>query len=792
MADAQISEPGADSRYVDLNTLVQERKLFIDTCSVMAEGSDLFWQKIVPLLETYHNKVIFPYRCWQELEKHTNQQQDPIKKERAAHAIQRLTPLIHKKLVDIRGEETDNFADNVFQTVFIKFRLQYKLCLITQDNNLAKDILALNHIKSMRAYPICAWRILQDGSLGYFGWAERFMSGTNKATVPSEEKFKVAHTVSTAANIPIVIEDIPGEGNEVFVAGGAIQLCREVGSGGEGTLYETNTPYIAKIYKKGKLTEQKKQKLDRMLSKNIRCEGICYPVGAIYNRNNQFIGYLMPKAKGRELQKSIFIKPLFFKYFPGWKKKDTVQLCITILNKIQYLHDRNIILGDINPANILVVNPKEVYFVDTDSYQIEGYPCPVGTINYTAPEIQGKEFSTFLRSEGNENFAIATLLFMIMLPGKPPYAQQGGESAADNIRKMDFSYPLGELSNKKTPDGPWRFMWSHLTYKLKEDFYETFRSGGKYATPSKRLSVQRWLDDFTDYLNLLESGKFGAQDKMSEELFPTRFKKNPNKEYIICKLCGQEMEKDHCIDGYCSSCLNKGETYPCERCGKPLLYSNYQKYIKKTKRYSRCKECYDWGKNVYSQEYCKECGALFVITNDDYEFFTSKGYDLPKRCPACRKKARGDASVADEVLKTSSNHPSSPEKGSAEPVQSSDPEESTSFCFITTAVCEYYGKPDDCVELETLRHYRDTWLQKQPDGPQLIAEYYAIAPDIVRAMQASNKFGLYCKKLWLEYIEPCLDMIHKGAFESCKRHYIKMVRYVQAEFSPNMGMSKAE
>lgn len=790
MADAQISEPGADSRYVDLNTLVQERKLFIDTCSVMAEGSDLFWQKIVPLLETYHNKVIFPYRCWQELEKHTNQQQDPIKKERAAHAIQRLTPLIHKKLVDIRGEETDNFADNVFQTVFIKFRLQYKLCLITQDNNLAKDILALNHIKSVRAYPICAWRILQDGSLGYFGWAERFMSGTNKATVPSEEKFKVAHTVSTAANIPIVIEDIPGEGNEVFVAGGAIQLCREVGSGGEGTLYETNTPYIAKIYKKGKLTEQKKQKLDRMLSKNIRCEGICYPVGAIYNRNNQFIGYLMPKAKGRELQKSIFIKPLFFKYFPGWKKKDTVQLCITILNKIQYLHDRNIILGDINPANIMVVNPKEVYFVDTDSYQIEGYPCPVGTINYTAPEIQGKEFSTFLRSEGNENFAIATLLFMIMLPGKPPYAQQGGESAADNIRKMDFSYPLGELSNKKTPDGPWRFMWSHLTYKLKEDFYETFRSGGKYATPSKRLSVQRWLDDFTDYLNLLESGKFGAQDKMSEELFPTRFKKNPNKEYIICKLCGQEMEKDHCIDGYCSSCLNKGETYPCERCGKPLLYSNYQKYIKKTKRYSRCKECYDWGKNVYSQEYCKECGALFVITNDDYEFFTSKGYDLPKRCPACRKKARGDASVADEVPKTSSNHPSSPEKGTAEPVQSSDPEGNTSFCFITTAVCEYYGKPDDCVELETLRHYRDTWLQKQPDGPQLIAEYYAIAPDIVRAMQASNKFGLYCKKLWLEYIEPCLDMIHKRAFESCKRHYIKMVRYVQAEFSPNMAKTE--
>lgn len=97
-------------------------------------------------------------------------------------------------------------------------------------------------------------------------------------------------------------------------------------------------------------------------------------------------------------------------------------LCITILKKLKYLHDRNVILGDINPNNILVVSPTEVYFVDTDSYQIEGFPCPVGTINFTAPEIQRKDFSTFLRTIGNERFAVATLLFMIMLPGKPPYS----------------------------------------------------------------------------------------------------------------------------------------------------------------------------------------------------------------------------------------------------------------------------------------------------------------------------------------------------------------------------------
>ena len=173
-------------------------------------------------------------------------------------------------------------------------------------------------------------------------------------------------------------------------------------------------------------------------------------------------------------------------------------------------------MGDINPANILVVSPKEVYFVDTDSYQVENFPCPVGTNNYTAPEIQRKHFSGFLRTMGNENFAVATLLFMIMLPGKPPYSQQGGEDPINNIINMDFSYPFGDSSNKKTPDGPWRYIWSHLTYDLKKAFYNTFRKEGDYSTENTRLTTDEWLPIFTYYLELLDSGKCGKQDKMSE------------------------------------------------------------------------------------------------------------------------------------------------------------------------------------------------------------------------------------------------------------------------------------
>lgn len=38
---------------------------------------------------------------------------------------------------------------------------------------------------------------------------------------------------------------------------------------------------------------------------------------------------------------------------------------------------------------------------------------------------------------------------------------------------------------------------------------------------------------------------------------------------------------------------------------------------------------------------CVECGAAFVFTAADQEFFQEKGYrNEPKRCPTCREKRR--------------------------------------------------------------------------------------------------------------------------------------------------------
>lgn len=39
---------------------------------------------------------------------------------------------------------------------------------------------------------------------------------------------------------------------------------------------------------------------------------------------------------------------------------------------------------------------------------------------------------------------------------------------------------------------------------------------------------------------------------------------------------------------------------------------------------------------------CQDCGASFVFSADDQEFFATKGYSEPKRCPSCRQARKAE------------------------------------------------------------------------------------------------------------------------------------------------------
>ena len=231
-----------------------------------------------------------------------------------------------------------------------------------------------------------------------------------------------------------------------------------------------------------------------------------------------------------------------------WAEKDLLK----VLDAVRYLHSLNVLLGDINARNILVKSERSVFLVDCDSYQVEGFPCPVGMPPYLAPELHGRQLRSTLRTVEHERFAIATLVFMLLHPGKPPYSHQGGEDPSKNVRKQHFPYPLGEERRSEgVPGGAWRFMWSHLPYYMKEAFHRAFTDGD-------RLPTEEWIELLGRYDSDLRKGY------VSDEAFPSGFKtlnreqaESQGLEWKSCSNCGTGFGAKQPHHTMCSDCAQK-------------------------------------------------------------------------------------------------------------------------------------------------------------------------------------------------------------------------------------------
>ena len=351
--------------------------------------------------------------------------------------------------------------------------------------------------------------------------AIKYKLNVKKSVVLPEEKFKMATQVNKIPATPISVSYVPTEGDIVrtYKSNMAFYLGEPVGKGGEGTVYVIGKNLACKIYSLSKLTKSKIEKIKLMISKPIYDQDICWPIDLVMNTYNEIVGYTMPIAKGYLLSK-IQNRAFMQENFPKWKKKDIVTLAFTIVEKFYYLHERNIIVGDINTRNIMFTSPTQVYFVDTDSYQIEGFPCPVGTNEFTCRELleTGSKFSECLRKWGHENFSLAILIYVLFMNGKHPYAIRGGSDPATNIKQDKFPFPY-EANNSRgeiisdaryidlIPVGPWKLYWDLLPQYIKGAFYSTFNDKGNYHNPNQSISSESWMILIYQYLDELKEEK---------------------------------------------------------------------------------------------------------------------------------------------------------------------------------------------------------------------------------------------------------------------------------------------
>ncbi len=108
------------------------------------------------------------------------------------------------------------------------------------------------------------------------------------------------------------------------------------------------------------------------------------------------------------------------------------------------------------------------------------------------------------------------------------------------------------------------------------------------------------------------------------------------------------------------------------------------------------------------------------------------------------------------------------------------------FCFVTTAVCEAEGKPDDCAELTAFRAFRDGWLSETEQGRRMIAEYYELAPAVVAAMRYGDDEAARCAELRRDWLAPCYGDLRRGDYAACRDRYAAMLRSLKGRYGLNM------
>jgi len=285
-----------------------------------------------------------------------------------------------------------------------------------------------------------------------------------------------------------------------------ISLKNEIGRGAEGVIFDTNyNDRICKVYFKDKLTTDRIDKLKLMVinSRMVKHSAICWPLDVVAI-NGVGCGYIMKRATGNPLSSVLNYRSLKRNY-AKWTRKELVGIAKNEIEIIKFLHSREIIVGDIHLDNIFIDDStKRVFFIDTDSYQIENYVSPVGMPDFIAPEIQGKHLN-FLRTKEHELFAVAILIFKTLIPGQHPYSRVGGNENTPTTHQgiVDgvFPYPFKNNPENGVPPGKWIRLWSELPDYIKMLFFKSF-----YRDHNMRHSLDDWSSAITKYLNDLNDG----------------------------------------------------------------------------------------------------------------------------------------------------------------------------------------------------------------------------------------------------------------------------------------------
>jgi len=291
------------------------------------------------------------------------------------------------------------------------------------------------------------------------------------------------------------------------------------GSGGEGTIYrvEDEPDTVAKVYKAGKGSIRKLKAMLRIGPPRVQHQAswpmFAWPTDLLKDQRERVAGFIMPRIRGVSLY-SLLWPSRRARDQPNLSRKGLYVIATHLARTLQALHESGHAANDLNASNVFITE-QSVVLIDCDSFEIRDaecgkiYICTAGKPKYTPPEFQGLNYRKYRGGQAFDRFALATLVFQLLMEGMHPFAGKyrgqnyGNNTLGSRIAGGQWPYASRTPSRPRPASPP----LSILPPPLQKLFRKCFEDG--HRDPSLRPSAQRWLDvlaQVSDQLSMCSKG----------------------------------------------------------------------------------------------------------------------------------------------------------------------------------------------------------------------------------------------------------------------------------------------
>lgn len=300
----------------------------------------------------------------------------------------------------------------------------------------------------------------------------------------------------------------------------AIQLDdKPIAAGGEGSVYRALSTGIysnscVKIYHLHKRTLSKRKKIEFMINYKPQTlisnsYVICWPNEIIFDKSNNFIGFIMPLAfTGSESLYELTRTKTPKQLQQNWSKFDRslqigiekrLKICVNIAIAVHSIHHAGkYAIVDYKPQNILITNNGRISITDVDSFQITNngiviFHSEVTTPEYSPPESSRINPSKSLIYESWDRFSLAVSFYEILF-GIHPYAAtcdgkyQAITTIGEKIQEGLFVH--GSKRNYLTVIPSIHNNFSKLPNSLSRLFIKAFDEG--HTNNNARPTAEEW------------------------------------------------------------------------------------------------------------------------------------------------------------------------------------------------------------------------------------------------------------------------------------------------------------